>query len=40
MQLTTLHLTAGWLAFVVGALSGAALGLGFYRTDFLCAGSG
>lgn len=30
-----LHLSAGWLAFVAGAASGAALGLFFQREDWL-----
>jgi len=30
-----LNLFAGWIGFLAGALSGAALGLGFHRDDWL-----
>ena len=33
--ITRLHLLAGWLGFLAGALSGALLGLRFHRDDWL-----
>lgn len=30
-----LHLFAGWLGLLAGAVTGALLGLGFHRSDFL-----
>lgn len=33
-MLTPWNLIAGWLAVVLGMMTGAAIGLGFHRTDF------